>query len=536
MPLLELGEIQKRIRTLTQLTSDQANDLCNPTIAPEIRAAVLAGLLQRDQLLDYEVQLITALAALQPDVFLLFERSPLSTLINVSAEFAAPSYWHHAINALIRKSHIGTKSLAKIVDQIAHGENLHLVAALSMSICIQDMQHADILDLTRLMADSGTRFDYRHDRVFEGARLIRRYPTGALSEKIALILPALIACAANHVNVFTPFLVARSLGYTGGTWDKLSSIPGFQFPAPGDESIDTLLRCRVAMTVTQNDANPADRILYQLRSITGTIESMPLMVSSIASKQMSFPVHRLMMDVRYGNGAFLDTEYDAQMLGEHLQRLLTSEGISTFYHLTNTDQPTGSAIGNALEVAEALAVMKGTIGSTLWNTRALAIQRDIAVDFFALLMVTEFPEMSLTAWRDFATHQFVTGQILKSFANILLAHKVPARTISALMDNPLLALNIKHPPHLVLAQTSGTLAEIKQRHFGELINYHLNAARTQVNGNNDLASGAIIVHRLRDQVCKGEIICKIFSNREVPDEIASKIQSCFVIESNVNEE
>ncbi|MDA8412778.1 MAG: hypothetical protein M0023_03220 [Desulfobacteraceae bacterium] len=527
--IVVLGEIQRRLRASIELTRDQAITLMSKSLSPEVQCAALAGLLMRDSLTEYERDTAISLATQHADVAFLFNRTDLlNGYFNKIEPANASDCWPIAFKALLENKLIGKDCLSGIVSKISANVELRHVSALLMAICVRGMQPSDVSCLTELMANSGARFDYRNEKSLRGARLVRRYPTGALSEKVALILPALIACARDHVKVCTPFLVARSLGYTGGTWDKLNAVAGFSFPEPGEDSIATLLQCGVAMTVTKGAANPADRVLYQLRSLTGTIESVPLIVTSIASKQICFPVDRLLMDVRYGNGAFLENITDAETLGDELQNILCEAGVPTFFTLTNTEQPTGSAVGNALEVAEAIAVMGGH-NSTLWDSRSLDIQRRLAIDFFAKLMTSEFPVQSQSEWAAYADNQFKSGAILKSFANILLAHKVSLNVVEDTLNNPLSALGISHNPVDILAHSSGTLVKIEQRKLGELINRNLNAGRNNIEGKYNPTVGAVISHRLGDKISKGAILVKIFADRLDVEPLSEELRDCFVL-------
>lgn len=522
-----LSNIQKCLRDGVQLNSEQSQILLREELSPEVQCAALAGLLMRERLSDDEVVSVNALASRHPDIVNLFPKGWFNKL-HTTKDSDSPCCWHHAIQALLHNDRLGRECLSEIVRKISLNQDLRFASAWLMSICMRGLQGSDVSGLTRLMAQSGETFDYRDEKALRGARLVRRYPTGALSEKVALILPALIACARQDVSVCTPFLVARSLGYTGGTWDKLSAVVGFSFPAPGSESIDVLLSCGVAMTVTKGAANPADRILYQLRSLTGTIESIPLIVASIASKQICFPVHKLMIDVRYGNGAFMAELRDAERLGKELQSVLCAHDIPTFFTLTDTEQPTGSAIGNALEVAEAIAVMGGR-SSTLWNRTSLGIQRQLAVGFFARLMNSEFPEKSEAEWAAYADNQFTSGAVLKSFEKVLLAHKVPRQEVTDLLNDPIHALGIVKNPVDIVARSTGTLVGIEQRQLGTIVNSNLRAARSNVEGNFDARVGAVITRRLGDQVIEGSVLCRVFAEKEAAELLVEELGDCFIV-------
>jgi thymidine phosphorylase len=402
------------------------------------------------------------------------------------------------------------------------------IAAFLMVVCKKGMVDDDVTQLTLSMASSGSIFDYRSEPALAGVRLVRRYPTGALSEKTALILPAIIATARKIVRVCSPFLVARSLGYTGGTWDKLSAIPGFRFPLPGKETIALLDQCGVAMTVTQGDANPADRILYAMRSATGTVESHPLIISSIASKHICFPVDRLLMDVRYGEGAFLETEIEARQLGEKLAAVLNKNQVPTDFELTPTTQPTGSAIGNAVEVAEAISVLKQSVGAP-WNSTAICEQTEVVLHFFGLLMSREFRDKSYEQWVSFGREQLTTGAALVAFADILNAHGVARRNITELIDDPIAKLFADMRTTDIRPNATGRLITIDQRRLGQIVNEALGAGGNDYGGDFTPRNGLILFPRLGDSVSADVPICRLYTEDSVNLATVELLLSCFEV-------
>jgi thymidine phosphorylase len=439
-----------------------------------------------------------------------------------------PPYWSDALRCVQTKTPIGRPTIHKLVADIAANDAFDRAATgLLMTVCINGMLDSDVDSLTEEMALSGEQFDYRKENAFQAARLVRRYPTGALSEKTALILPALIASARDCANVLSPFLVAKSLSYTGGTWDKLSAVPGFSFPLPGEQSIATLKRCGVAMTVTTGNANPADRKLYQLRSATGTVESHPLIISSIASKHLCFPVHRLLMDIRVGEGAFLHSTPEGEEVGERIRGTLESSGISCSYTVTGTLQPTGSAIGNAVEVAEAICVMGGPEAS--WDVRGMLEQRLIVVDFFAKLMGAEFPAMPSSEWARIATAKFESGAVLDHFAKILVGHHVSNEVVQTLIDDPFRALEIDRSPAKVCSQKGGMLKRIDQVRLGELVNRDMGGGGNKFEGTFARQAGVVLKCRIGDIVHQGAELCAVYGGGERSAWLGEEVRNCFNI-------
>jgi pyrimidine-nucleoside phosphorylase len=524
-----LAETFRRLRLNTPLSHEDLEALQAPRITKEQQSAVLAALSLRSDLTAPELRLFRDFARSHGDVLRTLGDRAIALLPSGETAADPVPHWAEAIAALRTSRPIGRPNLQHIVDDIVSGAAKDtLVAAWLMTVCAAGMGTDDTRVLTELMASSGERFDYREAPELSGLRLIRRYPTGALSEKVALILPSLIASVRTRAPVCSPFLVARSLGHTGGTWDKLSAIPGFVFPEPGDDSIRALKSCGVAMTVTQGHANPADRKLYQLRSATGTVESNPLIVASIASKQLTFPVHRLLLDVRVGPGAFLKDQSAGTTVGREISALVRREGISCSYTLTPTAQPSGSAIGNALEVAEAIAVMGGSDRG--WDPRALAEQRLIAVDFFAKLMAAEVTSMNSAEWARVAFEQLNTGAVLRHFAEVLNAHGVSASTATGLLRDPAMALAIPSESLLVRSTTAGVFRSLDQPGLGEIVNRILGAGGNEFEGSFDPTGGIVLGLRLGDVVRADEPLCRVFSCRRLSPGTVADIAACFLVE------
>lgn len=431
-----------------------------------------------------------------------------------------------------RERSIGSDSIKTAIDKFTSDQIcLDFMATWLMTICFRGLSTEDLETMTFAMRDTGKIYDYRNLPNNEHTKIIRRYPTGALSEKTALILPSLLSAVSDQYPIASPFLVARSLGFTGGTWDKLKAIPNFVFPQPGDESIAVMNQCSVAMSVTLGDFNPADRKMYQFRSITGTIESHELIIASIASKMLALPADHLLMDVRYGDGAFIATYEDAQRLGTDLSQLISKGGVPCTFHLTDTAQPNGCAIGNALEVLEALAVMNKDFESK-WDIRSINEQRDIILGFFELLMNYSFGE-SKEYWRTLGEQLFEQGKVFESFLNILQAHKVDSDTIEQIKINPSNVIGPKTTPVQIAAKTVGTLRRIDQKKLGNIINFHLGGGGNDFVGEFTPNAGVILTKRLGDTIVEGEPLCFLHQSEQntitEQSKIYEELVSCFEI-------
>lgn len=420
------------------------------------------------------------------------------------------------------------KSTAEFVEDIAARKVAdEAIGFWLMTAKVRGLPPSSTSVLTKAMVQSGRVYDYRDHPKLAGRRLVRRYPTGALSEKVALILPGLISSFANEIPVASPFLVAKSLGFTGGTWDKLAIVPGFKFPLQGEETVEVLSRCHVAMSVTLGDFNPADRVLYKMRSATSTIDSHGLAVSSIASKQLAVPAHRLLMDVRYGGGAFFAKADEAQQLAAAICDVVSGGGVPCLYHLTDTMEPNGTSVGNALEVAEAIAVMGGPADE--WDPRGLLEQRRIVIDFFSKLMASEFSQSSASEWARQAERKFSNREVLRIFGKILEAHSVTSATTARLLTNPLEAMGVAPAAVIICSNNDGYMEEFDQKQIGHIVNFELGCGATEFAGKQQPAAGLILQVRRGDPVRRGQPLCRIVGFNEVDEKIQTRLRSSFKI-------
>jgi pyrimidine-nucleoside phosphorylase len=257
---------------------------------------------------------------------------------------------------VIRKKRDGSALSPEEIRAFVKGAGDHSwpdyqLASLLMAIWIRGMSTEETAVLTRAMADSGRCLDLSD---IPGP-VVDKHSTGGVGDKTSLILAPLAAAC----GIFVPMMSGRGLGYTGGTLDKLESIPGFRVNLSLDEFIDGLRKTGMAMIGQTADVAPADKTLYALRDVTGTVESIPLITSSILSKKVAEGTKALVMDVKVGSGAFMTDEPSARKLAESIVANGTANGLRTEALLTSMDSPLGCAVGNALEVIESIETLKG---------------------------------------------------------------------------------------------------------------------------------------------------------------------------------
>jgi thymidine phosphorylase len=521
----EVLEVLSKLRKSIRLDDRELRGLVDLKAEPVQQGALLAGLMRqkyvsRDAVVQFarRTKTLTALYKL-----LNSGRGQLA-----SYPGAVISRWGKLFGSIVskRKAHpsIIRNCVSDIVSKAVPNE---FVGAFLMLVCRFGLQDRDVLELTKAMSASGETFDYRKDPRLRHKRIFRRYPTGGVSEKVALILPSMIAALGEERPLMSPFLVARSLGFTGGTWDKLSSIPGFRFPEPGPETLETLVRCGVAMSVTHGAFNPADRILYQMRSVTDTIDSDPLIVSSIVSKQIVVPCDLLILDVRYGVGAFLRAKERASIVGKAMSDLIQECGIKCMMTLLDTYEPSGVTIGNALEVSEAITIMKGE-SNDLFDVRLQATQKNIVIDFAAKGMAFLFPEMSPSQWAKICQSKFTKGDIWRHFKVLLGAHSVTQGTIDQLESDSLFLMR-DCQQYEVCATKAGQILAIDQEELGRTVNFELGGGGNEYAGSRDLYSGVILQRKLYDYVKRGEVIAHLVSTRKGMEHKTKKIAAAFNI-------
>lgn len=233
------------------------------------------------------------------------------------------------------------------------------ISALLMAICLNGMSEDEVINLTEIMLSSGDTFDLSS---VSGIK-VDKHSTGGVGDKTTLVVAPLVAACGLVVSKMS----GRGLGHTGGTIDKLESIENFNVNLSREQFIKQLNEINVAITTSDVNMVPADKKLYALRDVTGTVSSLPLIASSIMSKKLATNADKIVLDVKVGEGALLNNKEDAIELAKIMVKIGKHFGKETIALITNMNSPLGNSVGNGLEVAEAIEALKGKGDSNFIN-------------------------------------------------------------------------------------------------------------------------------------------------------------------------
>jgi pyrimidine-nucleoside phosphorylase len=359
-------------------------------------------------------------------------------------------------------------------------------SALLMAIVLRGMTRRETAALTDAMVRSGVRVEYPG----LAHRAVDKHSTGGVGDKTSLILaPAAAACGAP-----VPMMSGRGLGHTGGTLDKLESIPGFRTRLYLDELRRAIATVGCAMIGQTSEVAPADRKLYALRDVTGTVESIPLITASIMSKKIAEGVGGLVLDVKCGDGAFMKTEADATKLAESLVSTGEAAGVYTEAVITDMDLPLGRAIGNALEVIEAIETLKGRNPGPL---------ESLSVELAARMVQMSGAEPDLGKATERVWAALSSGAAVEKFRDIIRNQGGDPSVVDSYARLP-----AAPDRHLFTARRAGVVAAMKAEAIGRAA-VGLGAGRDRLDAAIDPAVGFIVLAPVGTPVKAGEPIVEV---------------------------
>ena len=378
------------------------------------------------------------------------------------------------------------------------------MSAMCMAILFRGMYDRETLDLTMAMMHSGDLIDLS---AIEGVKA-DKHSTGGVGDKTSLILcPMVAACGVKIAK-----MSGRGLGHTGGTLDKLESFPGFNISIGEERFIDNVRRIGISLIGQTADIVPADKKLYALRDVTGTVPSIPLIVSSIMSKKLASGADVIVLDVKCGSGAFMKTEHQARELAQGLTRIGKLAGKKCAAVITDMDQHLGHAVGNALEVKEAISVLKGeTKGDLL----------ELCLSLGGLILTESGIVPNDERAREMLQETITSGAALKKLAEMVEAQDGEARDVYDTSRLPLAPVRIEVP-----SRTAGYLSHIECDEVG-MISMHLGGGRETKDSEIDLSVGLILHKKVGDHVEIGESLGTIHARDEkTAEEAAALLRAC----------
>ena len=375
---------------------------------------------------------------------------------------------------------LGSAEIREFVEGFTRGEIPdYQMSALAMAICCRGMTARETADLTEAMMNSGRTLAW-------DVPTADKHSTGGVGDKLSLVIQPLAAAC----GVGVPSLTGRGLGITGGTADKLETIPGYSCAQPLERFQEIVKTVGVSMAVQTDEITPADKKLYALRDVTGTVASIPLIVASILSKKLAEGAGTLVFDVKAGRGAFMKTVEEAKELATALVAGAKAAGRKAAALVTDMDAPLGRAVGNASEVREAIAILRGAAE----GDAALKAETDLSVEL-AATMVALVRALPLEAAREECRARLADGSAFARFAAMVRAHGGDLEAFGNLAKKPTFKFRIQ-------AMRSGFVGAIDAESVGRVA-LALGAGREQAGDRIDPLAGVTLNAQVGDRVSVG---------------------------------
>ena len=412
-----------------------------------------------------------------------------------------------------REGHaLGSAEIREFIDGFTRGIIPdYQMSALAMAICCRGMNARETSDLADAMTHSGTCLEW--DVVTAD-----KHSTGGVGDKLSLVIQPLAAAC----GVAVPSLAGRGLGITGGTVDKLETIPGYSCAQPLARFQEIVRTTGVSIAMQTDEIAPADKKLYALRDVTGTVAAIPLIVASILSKKLAEGAGTLVFDVKCGKGAFMKTREDATALAHALVDGARSAGRRAAALVTGMDAPLGYAVGNANEVREAMAVLSAEEGAMPAEAVDLCVE-------LAALMISLARDVSLDEARTTCREKLADGSALRMFEAMVEAHGGDLRAFEALLRRPTFKFRIQ-------AMKPGHVTAIDAEKVGRVA-MSLGAGREQVDDRIDPLAGITLAVKVGDRVATGAPLATLEKSSD-PDGLeraAAELYKAFQISSEAPE-
>lgn len=381
-------------------------------------------------------------------------------------------------------------------------------SSLAMAIFFQDMNEEERAALTMAMVNSGDVIDLSK---INGIK-VDKHSTGGVGDTTTLVLAPLVAA----VGVPVAKMSGRGLGHTGGTIDKLESIDGFHVEISEADFIKLVNEDQVAVIGQTGNLTPADKKLYALRDVTGTVNSIPLIASSIMSKKIAAGADAIVLDVKTGNGAFMKTLEDAEALAHAMVSIGNNVGRNTMAIISDMSQPLGRAIGNALELKEAIDTLNGQGPEDL---------TELVLTLGSQMVVLAERASTLEEARQLLNEAIENGSALDKFKTFLENQGGDASVVDSPELLPTAEYQIDYK-----AKSSGVVSELIANEIG-VASMMLGAGRQTKEDDIDLSVGIVLNKKVGDNVNEGESLLTIHSNRENVDDVIKKLDESIEIKA-----
>ena len=398
---------------------------------------------------------------------------------------------------IINKKRLGKilseDELSYVVDGYLSGKVAdYQMSSLLMAIVLNGMTDHEIVTLTRLMLESGEKLD-----LSSLGTVVDKHSTGGVGDKTTLIIAPIVASCGVSVAKMS----GRGLGHTGGTIDKLESIPGFQVNKSTDDFLEQVKSIGVSIVSQTNNLVPADKKIYALRDVTGTVESIPLIASSIMSKKIASGANKLVIDVKVGTGALIKSIKDARKLAKLMIKIGKANNIEVVCLLTNMDIPLGNNIGNSLEVKEVIDVLKNKSYGNL---------TDICIELSSY-MVSLGLNIPYNEAKNMVIDNLYDGKAYEKFLEFI-----------KFQNGSLIDLPVSKNTYQVKSSKSGYLNNIDALSLGKL-SMHLGAGRMTLDDELDYGAGIVIEKNIGEYINKGDVLMTLHTNKDIDiSEISTK--------------
>lgn len=374
------------------------------------------------------------------------------------------------------------------------------IAALAMAIYYQGMSIREIHDLTTEMVVSGEQYDLSE---IPGIK-VDKHSTGGVGDKVTIILMPLVA----SFGVPVAKMSGRGLGHTGGTIDKLESIKGYQVERTKEEFIEQVKAIGISLIGQSEHLVKADKLLYALRDVTATVDSIPLIASSVMSKKIAAGADKILLDVTVGQGAFMKNMSDAEKLSETMVALGREVNRETIAVITDMSQPLGKAIGNRLEITEALEIMQGK-------------GREDITDFICELAEILLTLAQVDVSQEDIRHHLVGGQALDKFEELIQAQGGDLQDLYRQSSAPVVTE--------IFADEDGYIEELSAMAFGKFA-MQLGAGRATKTDSLNYETGIVFEKKIGDSVAQGDLVAKVYSQENLNKKLLTEFKKNVIID------